>query len=195
MSTADTTTAPMTAAQDERLAPEAGDGQRDARDRHDDQLDDLGEVQPLPVQPPLQERARHAAEARDQEDRRAHLRPGGWCRRRRSARRRRGRGRTPAAVSSRPLRIESSTPDPTCSRVQTRVWTRNAPKPSKVRIDASIGRMSTTTAVPYSAGEMRRARTTVVASPSTSATIRDTPTQRAPESVAVLRPSRSSWPP
>ena len=106
-----------------------------------------------------------------------------------------GERKKTSAVSSTPLAIESSTAEPTCSRVQVRVWTRNAPKPSNVRIVASIGRMRTITAVPYSAGDTRRARRTVVASARTSATIRDTPTQRAPESVAVLRSSRSSWPP
>ena len=58
--TADTTAVPKTAAQDQRLAPQTRERQRDAGDRDDDQLDDLREVQPLPVQPPLQERARHA---------------------------------------------------------------------------------------------------------------------------------------
>ena len=95
-------------------------------------------------------------------------------------------------VSSKPLVIESSTAEPTCSRVQVRARTRNAPKPSNVRIEASIGRMRTITAMPYSAGDTRRARTTVVASARSSATIRDTPTHRAPESVAVLRSSRPS---
>ena len=90
-------------------------------------------------------------------------------------------------VNTKPLVIESSTAEPTCSRVQDRATTRKAPKPSNVRIVANIGRMRTTTAMPYSAGDTRRARTTVVASARPSATIRDAPTQRAPESVAVLR--------
>ena len=100
-----------------------------------------------------------------------------------------------AAESSRPHATDSDTAVPTCSRVRTRAWTTRAPKPSNVRIDASMGSISTITAWPYSAGEIRRARTTVAASPSTSATTREMPTQRAPESAPAFRPSRSSWSP
>ena len=116
-------------AQHQRLGAEACGREGEAGDRHGDQLDDLGHVQPLPVEPTLQERAGHRSEACDQEDRRTQLSQFARVRTEDRFRHDRGEKKTSAARPE-PLAIERRTAEPTCSRVQDRLWTRNAPKPS-----------------------------------------------------------------